>query len=316
MLKIAGSIVIPAYNHARYIKDAVSSVLNQSVSVELIVINDGSTDETNEILNQYDGMFYIENRANRGQSDALNYGWSRSNGDILGYLSADDLLEPNAFSAAAEIFIQHPDVVVVYSDFEIINEHGQTIRHVRADDFSLKKMLTEFSCPPGPGAFFRKSALQAAGGWNTSLKRIPDYEFWLRMALQGRFVRVPQVLAKWRVHDGSQAFSSIPYLRAEEPLIAIKGFFERNHLPFSTANLAPQAYGVSYLISAQLHAHSGRWTNALARVIRAFCICPSLFFKLITWRIIFNAFFYRNIFKIYCKLHNYWINKKPIDYIE
>ena len=110
--------VIPAYNHARYLDEAIRSVLAQDYPyVELIVIDDGSTDATHEVLQQYAGQFQIIRQQNSGQSATLNRGWQISSGDVLGYLSADDTLHPRAVSRAIAVLKDNLNAVGVYPDF-------------------------------------------------------------------------------------------------------------------------------------------------------------------------------------------------------
>lgn len=283
------SIVVPAYNHGSYLARAIDSILAQSYPVELIVIDDGSTDATREVLAGYGERFHWETQQNLGQAATLNRGWGMARGEILGYLSADDFLMPDAVGSAVTVLGENPHAVVAYCDFELVDPDDRPVRYVRAADFSLKNMLTRFSCPPGPGAFFRRSAFESAGGWNTTLRRMPDFEFWLRLALLGRFVRIPQALAAWRVHDGSQSFSAVPPDRAGEPINIISEFFSRPGLPPGIAELRNRSIAFAYLISAQLHARSGRYAEAIAKLVEACTVSPGVLLALETWRIVANS---------------------------
>ena len=98
------SIVIPAYNHGRYLAEAIDSVLEQDYSnIELIVLNDGSTDSTGMVLDRYGDKFFWQTQENIGQAKTLNKGWSIAKGDILSYLSADDVLEKDAVSTSIKL---------------------------------------------------------------------------------------------------------------------------------------------------------------------------------------------------------------------
>ena len=93
------SIVTPTFNQASFLEQTINSILSQDYPfIEYIVINDGSTDETAYILEKYKNRLKFVNQKNLGQVSALNYGWSLCNGDILGYISSDDLLDNNAIS--------------------------------------------------------------------------------------------------------------------------------------------------------------------------------------------------------------------------
>ena len=120
-------------------------------------------------------------------------------------------------------------------------------------------------CPPGPGPVFRRSTFEQAGLWDAKYGQMPDYDYWLRLGLEGEFVRIPQVLANFRVHELSQTFSQASQDRAEEPVRIIQGFFENPAVPADLRGLRAQALSRAYLVSAQLHVRSGRfgrgWRN-------------------------------------------------------
>ena len=288
------SIVVPAYNHAAYLREAVESILGQDYPhVELIVIDDGSTDDTRQILESYTGRFHWESQSNQGQVATLNRGWMMSRGDILGYLSADDLLLAGAVSAAVRCLIENPDAVLAYCDFNLIDPDSSVVRRVRAPEFDYREMVTKFMCPPGPGAFFRRSAFEKAGVWDANFHQMLDYEYWLRLGLHGRFVRIPEVLAAFRVHPGSQTFAVAGQGRSEEPVRIINGYFDRPDVPDNVKPLRGQALSAAHLVSAQLLFRVGNYGGGLAALWRAFRMKPRNFFSLRSMRILFNAIFNR-----------------------
>ena len=153
------SIVIPAYNLGRYLGEAIESVLSQEYkNIELIVLDDGSTDNTRSVLDKYAGRIYAETQPNIGQAKTLNKGWRMSKGDILGFISADDALLPGAVTKSVACFAAHAEAVLTYCDFKLIDADSRPIRRVRTPEFNYDEMLVEVICPPGPGAFFRRSA--------------------------------------------------------------------------------------------------------------------------------------------------------------
>ena len=183
------SIVIPAYNLARYLDEAIESVLNQDYdNIELIALDDGSTDDTRQVLERYQGRFYWESQANIGQANTLNKGWKMSKGEILAYLSADDVLLPSAVSTSVSRLMENPDAVLTYCDFNLIDPDSSYIRRVKTPTFDYRKMLADVICPPGPGAFFTRIGFESAGLWNSSIRQMIDYEYWLRLGLQGQFL--------------------------------------------------------------------------------------------------------------------------------
>jgi glycosyltransferase involved in cell wall biosynthesis len=262
------SIVVPSYNHGRYVRAAVESVLAQSYPcVELIVIDDGSTDRSLEILRALDGGFRLEAQANAGQAATLNRGWKMARGEILSYLSADDLLMPHAVATAVERLRQSPGTVMVYGDFNLIDERSRVLRRVRAPRFDYFDMVVHTACAPGPGVFFRRAAHEAAGGWNAELRQWPDYDYWLRLGLQGPFERIPRVLAAFRVHGDSQTLSRTSFERAEEPTRIVRDYFEANtHIPADIRRARKTALSHAEIASAQLHFRAGRVGAATAHL--------------------------------------------------
>ena len=289
------SIVIPAYNWARYIREAIDSVLQQSYrNIEFIVLDDGSTDQTREILATYAlGTFYWETHANMGQASTLNKGWQIAKGDILGYLSADDILLPNAVSTSVNVLQANSDVVLTYCDFNLIDEYSKVIRRVCPARFNYNDMVAKGVCPPGPGAFFRRHAFEAAGPWDSSLRQMPDYDFWLRLGLFGRIQHIPQPLASFRLHNESQTFRKTTESRAEEPIRIITNFFQRQALPPVIEQAKDEALSSAHIITTQLHLRAGRYRAAYASARRAFALFPRNFLRLRIIRAVINGLFYR-----------------------
>ena len=288
------SVVIPAHNHARYLEAAVCSVLAQEYPhVELIVLDDGSTDDTREVLARLPGRFYWETHSNMGQAQTLNKGWQMARGEILAYLSADDALAPGAAAAAVSALAASPDAVATYCDFELMDPASRTVRIVRPPAFDYSRLVADLECAPGPGAFFRRAAWERAGPWNPALRQMPDYEFWLRLGLQGRFVRIQHVLARFRVHDASQTFSQASEARADEPVRIIENFFARPDVPDDIRILLPRAMAKANLVSAQLHARAGRWRVAFDRMRVARATDPGRIASTESLRLAANALFNR-----------------------
>jgi glycosyltransferase involved in cell wall biosynthesis len=288
------SIVIPAYNHARFLARAVDSVLAQTYpDLELIVLDDGSTDDTRAVLKSYGARLRWESQSNMGQAATLNKGWSMAAGVLLGYLSADDALLPDAVRQAVECLERHRDAVMVYPDFYQVDEEENRLRAVRTPEFSYADMLCKGICAPGPGALFRRSAFARAGGWDPALRRIPDFEFWLRLGLQGRFQRVPEVLAAYRVHPGAQSFSAVDEPRADELVRVVDGMLLRQEMPEALRARAGEARANALLMAARLHLMSGRPALACARASEAFRVDSASLFRVRSYYLIASGLMWR-----------------------
>lgn len=298
------SIVVPAYNHADTLPSAIESLLAQDhPGLEIIVLDDGSTDNTREVLAAYDTRVRWESHANIGQAATLNKGWAMASGDILGYLSADDFLYPGAVAAAITA-LSAQDAVVSYCDFDHVGPAGQKLRTVRRPEFDLEQMLTTLDCPPGPGAFFRRSAYTATEGWNPQLRQIPDFDFWLRMSHHGRFMHIPEVLAAWRIHPGSQSFAVASPERAEESVRVIADFFSTPGLAARLVSLKPRSMARAHLYSAQLHGRAGRYRAAFSNIALAQNLYPGTLLQWQTWRSVANALLSRPLHHLLWRLRN------------
>lgn len=285
------SVVIPAFNAAPYLQIAIDSVLAQSYpNLELIVLDDGSTDDTRKILQNYpEKSFYRESHANIGQSATLNKGWERAGGEVFSYLSADDVLLPHAVATAVQRLNAQPKVVMVYGDYDLIDEDGIAFRRVNAPEFNYQKLLGEVEVQPGPGVFFRRSAFEQIGGWNPRYRQIPDFEYWIRLGLIGHFERIPEALAQFRVHADSQTYAPGSIEKSEEILSAIGEFFADTSLPDSVKKLRRRSQAFAYVIAARLHLRAGRYARGIRRLLRAWSKDPSTLYSHRHWQLVGNA---------------------------
>lgn len=289
------SIVIPAFNAADYLREAIDSVLAQDYPrVELVVLDDGSTDNSVEILKSYPaGLFRWESHANMGQSATLNKGWGMARGTILSYLSADDALLPAAVSRSVAVLNNHKNVVMTYCDYILMDAESDDIRRVHAPEFDYEKMLADIVVQPGPGVFFRGSAFTEIGGWNPSYRQVPDLEYWLRLGLKGTFRRIPEVLAKFRVHDQSQTYGESSVAKAEECLRVIDDYFENPGLPETSRVLEERAKGNAHLFVARMHLRAGRYRAMVNHLQQAARLYPRALLSLHAVRLLGNGLLFR-----------------------
>jgi glycosyltransferase involved in cell wall biosynthesis len=284
------SVVVPVYNQGEFLNEALQSLLAQSYRrVEIIALDDGSTDTTPDVLKKYTGKLYWESHPNMGQSHTLNKGWQMAKGEFLSYLSGDDSLLPDAIATSVEYLSGNPQAVLTYGDFNLMDPDSRFIRRVTTAEFDFHQMITDVVCPPGPGPVFRRSAFERAGFWDSRYRQMPDYEYWLRLGLEGEFVRIPRVLANFRVHESSQTFSQTSDDRAEEPVRIINGFFDQSSLPEHLRSLREKALSRAYLVSAQLHVRSGRLGCGWRNIRRAISVSPGSIGRAGSARMLANA---------------------------
>jgi GT2 family glycosyltransferase len=198
------SIVTPSYEQGRYLERTLYSVINQHYPrLEYVVQDGGSSDETREVLEYFDGSLNRwASEPDDGQADAINRGFAHTSGEIMAYLNSDDLLLPGSLAYVARYFAAHPDVDAVYGHRVLIDEHdGQIGVWVlpRHDDGTL----TVADYIPQETLFWRRELWERAGGSiDASLKFAIDWDLLLRFREAGaRMVRLPRFLGAFRVHD-------------------------------------------------------------------------------------------------------------------
>lgn len=291
------SIVTPTFNHADYIVDTVESVLNQTYkNIEYIVIDDGSTDRTPEIMKAYEAKLTYVRQANMGQAATLNRGWNLSNGQIIGYLSSDDCLKPSAISELISALANSPDTILVYPDFDLIDASGRVFRNIKTEEFNIKRLEIDLVCQPGPGALFKKEIFDEIGGWNSNLRQVPDFEYWLRASQKGKFKRVAKSLAYYRVHEESGAFRSVSIERSNEIIEVAKSHWRSAQ---QKKKEKCQALANAYLIAAKSHLQSERLWIGMVTWITAIKIRPTKLFEFSTWRSIISGLFRQKFYRIF-----------------
>jgi hypothetical protein len=202
------SIVIATHNRRDWLRLAMDSVLEQDYAdLELLVVDDGSADATPELLRDYERRhpperFRFSRHANMGQARTLNRGYELSRGELLGYLSDDDLLAPGAVSRLVRE-LADPEVAAAYPGYRIIDSEGTAIDTVRPIEYSPVEAFRLIETVIGPGCLVRRNVLESTGAWDTDLHFMSDFILWIKVGLAGRVVRVAEPLASWRRHGAS-----------------------------------------------------------------------------------------------------------------
>jgi glycosyltransferase involved in cell wall biosynthesis len=199
------SIITPSYNQAPYLEQTIRSVLEQEYPrIEYLVIDGASTDSSVEIIKKYaNRLAYWISEKDSGQAEAINKGFARANGEILGWLNSDDYYLPNTISAAVKSLEENPDVVMVYGDMLAVDGNGQTINIQKFKQLSLQDLLC-FQIIGQSSVFFRRSALEKVGMLEPTFHFMLDHHLWIRLAQHGRILHIPQVWSAARYHPGAK----------------------------------------------------------------------------------------------------------------
>lgn len=209
------SIIIPCYNQAHFIGDALRSALAQSYpAIEVIVVNDGSPDDLDAVMQRYRGDARVRYlvQENRGLPAARNRGIREARGEFLKFLDADDWLLPEAIAKQVQAFLADPSLGLVYCDFLRVDAEGSILeeapvaraRRVLNGDILPSLLLGGYFTPNT--VLIPRRVIEHVGGFDETLTSCEDLELWLRVVAEGyRAAFVPETLVAYRVHTANMS---------------------------------------------------------------------------------------------------------------
>lgn len=200
------SVVVPAYNGARYIEEALRSILAQTRQpCEIIVVDDGSTDDTAVVVQTVGHAIRYLSQRNMGLAAARNTGIRNSRGDTIALLDADDLWEPQFLEVLTSLLARYPEAGGAYCGFQYVDHHGRAVGtpsvRVVAPEAFHKALVADGNWLSACGVIFRKRLAAEVGLFDESLRAAEDEDLWIRMSAHRAFVGVPAALVKYRRHE-------------------------------------------------------------------------------------------------------------------
>ena len=220
------SVIMPCYNSGATIRESIASVQSQTLEDwELIVVDDGSDDATPDIVSAIaDPRITLLRKENGGAASARNQGLVVSRGQFIAFLDSDDLWEPEFLKRMLEALSVEEDAVLAYCGWQNLSRDGENGRPFIPPDYESLSRAETFlgGCRwPIHGVLVRRSAIDKTGGFDETLYTSEDYELWLRIVHQGKLIRVPEVLAYYLHHEGTQITDNptrvaLNHLRAQE----------------------------------------------------------------------------------------------------
>ncbi len=246
------SVILPTYNKASLVAQAVESVLAQTYrDFEIVVVDDGSTDATREALSRYgDRIVYIF-QENAGPGAARNTAIRASKGDLLAFLDHDDMMSPIKLACQVAYFDEHPEVGAVYTGWQYVNDQGtEVLSEVRPahEGEILKDLLREGTLFPSVAAMVRRSVAERVGLFDETrtLQSCEDIDFWIRVAADGcRFGCIQQPLCQKRVSPDGLAQSLTR--REQAWAIILHKVFDGSDLPAEIVGLQNEIYARRYV---------------------------------------------------------------------
>ncbi|WP_138754956.1 glycosyltransferase [Paenibacillus sinopodophylli] len=196
------SIVMPVYNDSKYLFESIRSILAQThLQLELIIIDDGSTEDIASIVNRFkfdSRISYYRTATNRGLPHALNYGFSKAKGEYRCWTSADNYVHQRWLERMIGSLSTYPNASAVYSDYYHVDSNGMIIETKRLPNYRLNGLQNG-----GPSLMWRTSSHKRTGGFDESIFGIEDRDFTVRLALTGRIVHLQEPLYYYRIHEES-----------------------------------------------------------------------------------------------------------------
>lgn len=277
------SVLIPLYNHARYIERCLNSVVDDTYPAkEIVMIDDGSRDDSKWIVerwragrgSEFRGRFCFISRENRGVTRTLNELVSLAEGDFVALLASDDYLLPGGIAAREEYLLAHPEKMAVFADCIVVDEHdGQTHasgladiygnqKEYLANDKFLSYELIINWCVPGPVFMARREVYDIVGGYDETLA-IEDWDYYLRLLAGNLLGFVDYPVAAYRLHGGSSMTDKARSIHLQQNLIRTV----TKNLDAFTGLKRFLLFGLKTRMTGTLAGHTGenRFTGSLRR---------------------------------------------------
>ena len=233
--EILASIVTPSYNQAEFIEETILSIQNQTYPfIEHIIVDGASTDGTINILKKHGDKIAWVSEPDNGETEALNKGIKMAKGEIIAFVSSDNMLEPDAIEKVVAFFKEHLEVDMVSGGANIIDENGKIIEVIYPPKvFSLKRLIRKLGSYGmiEPATFIKKGVLEEVHGFGEKIKYVNEMDLFIRIGMEYNVAHIPHILANFRQNPEATTLRKSKELRAEFRVLGKK------YLEPSIANL-------------------------------------------------------------------------------
>lgn len=217
------SVIMPTYNHAHFLGDALQSALKQSYrAIEIIVVDDGSTDHTRAVVERFGERVRYLWQENRGLASARNRGILAARGEYIALLDADDFWEPTYLETVQRVLASQPTLGAVYTGLQFVNSKGERLTQrcvttVPSDQLYERLLDGEFFAPSA--VLIRRACFTAVGLFDEALRASEDWDMWLRVAQVYGFAGIAQPLLNYRVHSHNMSADPVYMLRYQTMVV-------------------------------------------------------------------------------------------------
>jgi glycosyltransferase involved in cell wall biosynthesis len=247
------SIVTPSYDQGEFLEETIRSVLEQDYEpIEYVVVDDGSTDGSVEIVRRYaDRLAWWTRQENAGQVAALNRGFARTTGAYMGYLNSDDTLLPGAVSAMVGELEADPELLLVYGDALYTDERGERTGYLASREFDVVEMVRRCdNHVVQPSTLWRREAWERYGPLDERGWYFFDFEFFLRFPPE-RVRRLPRPLSTYRIHPEAKSTGAAGSRLARDHARLAETFLAGNGVPEAARAVADEGRSSAYLLGAE-----------------------------------------------------------------
>lgn len=278
------TVITPTYNREKYLPEAIDGVLEQTFgNFELIVVDDGSTDNSSEILAAYnakDDRVRTFQQENQGQSIARNRGLAEARGKFICFLDSDNYWPAEKLQQQIDLFEKHPSADVIYGDTITINEEGRELTRHNMTRYSghIAKWMLRDNCVSMNTAMARRKCFDQMGGMSGQRRVADDYDLWLKFSARYQFLYVPEFWAYYRVMEDQISSDKTARFDSNEAIIHN---FRTNYPDAVTETEFDAGFAVFHVRKARYLASVGRKKEAFGELYKALGYRP---FGKVVWR--------------------------------
>ena len=278
------SVIIPTFNHGRFVGEAVQSALDQTLPPrEVIVVDDGSIDETAHVLGQFGDRIRVVRQENLGVAAARNTGAAHAGGDLLAFLDADDVWLPHKLEKQVQRFAQEPELGLVHCGLLEVDAARRPLRRLLdgMEGWVATELLLfrrRVILGGGSGMVVSRQAYDTVEGFDSRLPPTEDWDFWYRLSRRFRVGFVPEVLLHYRCHGGND---SLNLMKRERGLLLIYEKAFQNPDP-ALQRLRRRAYGNLHLGLAGFYLSAGQPRASVRHMLRSLWLTPRNLLRLFT----------------------------------
>lgn len=271
------SVVIPAYNAVRFVNATIDSVLLQTFQdFEILAVDDGSTDNTKEILEAYGDKIRYLPKKNGGVSSARNYGIENAKGKYIAFLDADDVWMPEKLEKQVALMEANEDIGLCYAATQKVDEELNYLSSIPANAYEdyTESLLLNLNIVAGScsSAMARRDIISQTDGFDSKFTTYADWEFWLRLSLLTKFAPVNEELVKYRVVKGSM--SSNPAITKKDALGVLDKFFSLPNLSEKYKSLKNKVFSNHLMIVAGEFLHNKNFKESLICIWQGIKLYP------------------------------------------